>query len=117
VAGLTAAVVWASGCLSERSRPGPPALQIAFGKTAVHSPDTLTGQVQVSDPDGLDSVWLTVDSTRAAADAFLATSYAAPFSLKIRSGYTTGQHVPVRLEARDLSGFRSALDTFVVVAP
>jgi hypothetical protein len=117
VAGLTAVVVWASGCLSERPRPGPPALQIEFGKTAVHSPDTLTGQVQASDPDGLDSVWLTVDSSRGGADAFLATSYAAPFSFKIRSGYTAGQHVPVRLEARDLSGFRSTLDTFVVVAP
>ncbi len=110
-------MVWAFGCLSERPRPGPPALQIELDRTAVDSPDTVTGHIHVSDPDGLDSIWLTVDSSRAVADAFLATSYGAPFSLKIRSGYTTGQHVSVRLEARDLSSFRSTLDTFVVVAP
>ncbi len=110
-------MLWVSGCLTERPRPGPPALQIELDQTAVHSPDTLTGHVQVSDPDGLDSVWLTVDSSLASADAFLETTYGASFSLSVRSGYTPGQHVPVRLAARDLLGFLSTLDTSVVVTP
>ena len=108
-------MLWASGCLSERPRPGPPALQIVLDQTTVHSPDTLTGHIQVSDPDGLDSIWLTVDASQAAADVFLETSYGASFGLAVRSGLTAGQRVPVRLEARDLLGFRSALDTSVVV--
>jgi len=110
-------VVWASGCLSERPRPGPPALQIVFDQTSVHSPDTLTGQIYVSDPDGLDSVWLTVDSAHAAADVFLQTSYGSSFSLRVGSGRSTGQRVPVQLRARDLLGFQGTLDTSVVVAP
>ncbi len=105
----------ALGCLSERPRPGPPALEIELDRTAVHSPDTLTGHIQVSDPDGLDSIWLTVDASQASADAFLETSYGASFGLAVRSGFGDGQRIPVRLEARDLLGFRSTLDTSVVV--
>ncbi len=108
-------MVWASGCLSERPRPGPPALQIELDRTAVHSPDTVTGHISVSDPDGLDSIWLTVDASQAAADVFLETSYGASFGLAVRSGFGAGQKVPVRLEARDLLGFRSTLDTSVVI--
>lgn len=108
-------MAWASGCLSERPRPGPPALQIELDRTAVHSPDTLTGHIQASDPDGLDSVWLTVDASQAAADAFLETSFGSTFGLPVRSGFGVGQRIPVRLEARDLLGFRSALDTSVVI--
>lgn len=114
-AGLAAAVLWASGCLSERPRPGPPALQIRLDRTAVNSPDTVTGHIEVSDPDGLDSIWLTVDASQAAADAFLQTTYGASFGLAVRSGFGTGQKVPVRLEARDLLGFKSSLDTSVVI--
>lgn len=115
VAALAAAALSASGCLTERPRPGPPALQIELDRTTVHSPDTLTGHLQASDPDGLDSVWLTVDASQAAADAFLQTTYGARFALAVRAGLPVGQRVPVRLEARDLLGFRSALDTSVVV--
>lgn len=114
-AALTAAVLWASGCLTERPRPGPPALQIELDRTAVLSPDTVTGHIQVSDPDGLDSIWLTVDASQAAADVFLQTSYGASFGLAVRSGFGAGQRIPVRLEARDLLNFRSTLDTFVVI--
>jgi hypothetical protein len=69
----------------------------------------------VSDPDGLDSIWLTVDVTQAAADVFLETSYGAQFGLAVRSGFGNGQRIPIRLEARDLLGFRSTLDTAVVI--
>jgi len=110
-------VVWGSGCLSERPRPGPPALQIVFDQTTVHSPDTLTGHIHVSDPDGLDSVWLTVDSAQAAADVFLETSYGASFSLRVSAGHSAGNRVPVQLRARDLLGFMGTLDTAVVVGP
>ena len=108
-------MVWGSGCLTERPRPGPPALQIVLDRTVVHSPDTVTGHIEASDPDGLDSIWLTVDASQAAADVFLETTYGASFGLPVRSGFGPGQKVPVRLEARDLLGFRSTLDTSVVI--
>ncbi len=111
----------AAGCLSERPRPAPPVLAIVIDSDTIRSTtpnDTLTGSVRVTDPDGLDSIWLQVDTTRVGVDGLFATVFERPFRFGVRSGLTPSTQVPVVLEARDVVGFRSRLDTFVtVVAP
>jgi hypothetical protein len=110
----------AASCLSERPRPAPPVLAIVIDSTSVRSTtpnDTLTGSVSAQDADGLDSIWLQVDSTRVGADGMLATTFQRPFRFAIRAGLPPTSHVPVVVEARDVLGFRSQLDTFVTVAP
>ena len=110
----------ASACLSERPRPAPPTLAIVLQSTTVHSTtpnDTLGGSVRVADAAGLDSVWLQVDGNHAAADGLLAPTYQSAFRVPIPAGLMAGMAVPVSLAARDVVGFRSQLDTFVIVVP
>lgn len=104
-------------CLSERPRPAPPVLSITLDKTTVHSPDTLTGAVGARDEDGLDSIWVSVDAVRTGEDGLLQTSFERPIRFAIRTGHAPGTRIPVQLEARDLTGFRSELDTIVTVVP
>jgi len=113
----------AAACLSERPRPGPPTLSIVFDDTTVQSTtpnDTLRGTVRIQDADGLDSVWMQLvmqaDTVRAGADALFETAYRNRFRFAIRAGIPAGT-LPVKVEARDLVGFRSQLDTFVTVVP
>jgi len=104
-------------CLSEPPRPGPPRLIIALDSVTIHSTtpnDTLTGSVGAEDPDGLDSLWLQVDTIRVGVDGLFDTAYRNRFRLPIRAGLPPGR-VPVSLEARDVLGFLSQLDTFVTV--
>lgn len=110
----------AAACLSERPRPAPPVLGIVLDSTTIHAGphDSVTGSVSATDPDGLDSVWLQVDTTRVGVDGLFETVFERPFRFGVRSGLTPSTQVPVVLEARDVVGFRSRLDTFVtVVAP
>ncbi len=110
----------AIGCLSERPRPAPPVLAIVIDSTTIHAGlhDSVTGSVSAADPDGLDSIWLQVDTTRVGVDGLFETVFERPFRFGVRSGLTPSTQVPVVLEARDVVGFRSRLDTFVtVVAP
>ncbi len=104
-------------CLSERPRPAPPVLGVTLAQATVHSPDTLTGSVSAQDPDGLDSIWVSVDAVRVGEDGLLAPSFERPFRFAIRAGHVPGDRVPVVVEARDVAGFKSALDTGVTVAP
>lgn len=108
----------AASCLSERPRPGPPTLSIVLDATTVRSTtpsDTVRGSIRVTDADGLDSIWMQVDAARDSADALFETLYDSRFRFAIRAGLPSGYHVPVTLEARDLVGFTSQLDTFVTV--
>ncbi len=109
----------AAACLSERPRPGPPLLSIVLDSDTVRSTtpnDTLRGTVRVEDSDGLDSIWMQVDTARAGADALFETAYRNRFRFAIRAGIPAGT-LPVKVEARDVVGFRSQLDTFVTVVP
>jgi hypothetical protein len=116
-AGLAAAL---AGCLSERPRPAPPQLSIMLDATTIRSTtpnDTLTGSVRAADSDGLDSLWLQVDTIHVGVDAAFDLVYQNRFRLAVRSGLPQGTQVPVVLQARDVVGFRSQLDTFVTVVP
>lgn len=106
----------AAGCYEERARPGPPQLSMTFDQAEVQSPDTLTGDVRVHDPDGIDSLWLVVDTVRNGYEGFLVETLEAPFAVEIPSGRSPGEAIPLILEARDILGYVSTLDTFVRVA-
>ena len=112
---LTGAALLVVACQSDRDRPGPPRLAITLNQDSVGSPDTLTGTVRADDLDGIDSVWLQVDTTVSAADALLDRTFIATFRGNINSGHVLGDRVLVRLTARDVTGFVGGLDTFVVV--
>lgn len=78
-------------------------------------PDTLSGTVRAEDTDGLDSVWVTVDSAVAGEDGGFDAVFSAPFRFLIGPGKTPGTVLPVQVRARDIAGFQVARDTFVVV--
>jgi hypothetical protein len=80
-------------------------------------PDTLTATVRAEDPDGVDSVWVTVDSVAAGEDGSLDRVFTAQFRFPIGAGKSAGTHVPVQLRARDGAGFQATRDSFVVVVP
>ncbi len=113
---LAAAVAAAAACQTDRDRPGPPRIGITFDVDSVTSPDTLTGSVRADDPDGIDSLWLSVDSaTPLGADGLLRPSFQAPFRAEVPAGHGLGSRIPVSLTARDISGYVGRLDTFVPV--
>jgi hypothetical protein len=113
---LAVAVAAAVACQTDRDRPGPPRIGITFDQDSVTSPDTLTGSVRADDPDGIDSLWLSVDSaTPLGADGLLQPSFQAPFRAEVPAGHVLGDRIPVSLVARDISGYVGGLDTFVTV--
>lgn len=105
-----------TACYEERGRPGPPQLSVTLDQLEVESPDTLGGYVRASDPDGVDSLWLTVDTLRYGIEGFLLEDVEGRFVVPIGAGLSPGSPVPLRFEARDLLGFVATLDTFVKVA-
>ena len=112
-AGLVALL---AGCLEDRPRPAPPRLSIHFDRDSISSPDTLSGTIRADDPIGIDSVWITVDtSARVGADGGFNTTFEAPFVFLVGGGFPPGRRIPVQLEGRDIGGFDDVLDTFVVV--
>jgi len=115
---LIAGVACLTACFGERPRPAPPQLAIALAKVLVRSPDTLRGTIHAEDPDGLDSVWLTLDGLpRIGEDGLLETVFDAPFVLLVPRGYGPGDRIPVTVTARDVVGFTGELDTVVRVSP
>jgi hypothetical protein len=106
----------AAACQVNRDRPGPPRLTITIDQDSVGSPDTLTGTVRVEDVDGIDSVWLAVDSAPPIGeDGLLAPTFFAPFKAGVGGGHVFGQRIDVRLSSRDITGFTGVLDTSVAV--
>jgi hypothetical protein len=92
-------------------------LSITLTQTTLTSPDTLSGTVRAEDRDGIDSVWVTVDTVRAGEDGFLEPIVIATFRFQIPVGLPPTTVLPVRVEARDLAGFRTILDTVVTIVP
>lgn len=86
-------------------------------RTKLQSPDTLTGRVRAEDEDGLDSIWVTSSGDTLAQDGFFDLVFVSRFRFNVAAGLPPGTVVPVRLEARDVPGFTSAVDTFAVVVP
>jgi hypothetical protein len=107
-----------AGCLPERPRPGPPQVTILLDKIRVRSPDTLTGTLRAQDAAGIDSVWLTLESTpQLGTDGLMQAVFQAPFRTFIPRGHGPGERLAVTVTARDLDGFVGQRDTFVTVVP
>ena len=79
--------------------------------------DTLEGTADVGDFDGLDSVWITVDSVVAGEDAGFDQHFFTRFRFAIRAGRVPSTRIPVQIRARDIAGFEAKRDTYVVVVP
>jgi hypothetical protein len=110
--------VLVAACLSERERPSPPLVTVTLSDNNVTSPDTLRGTVRAEDRDGIDSLWVTLGTQqRAGTDGFFERTVLVPFRLDVPPGLSPGTVLDIRLEARDIVGFRSILDTLVVVIP
>ncbi len=80
-------------------------------------PDTLSGTVRAEDTDGLDSIWVTVDSAVAGEDGGFDRVFSAPFRFLIGAGKTPGTVLSVQIRARDIAGFQVIRDTSVTVVP
>ena len=57
-----------------------------------------------------------VDTVRFGIEGFLVEELEGPFSAVIPAGRSPGEAIPLTLEARDILGYVSTLDTFVRVA-
>jgi hypothetical protein len=112
-----------AGCLTERPRPAPPTLALSLNKTTVQSrstpaPDTLVVNVRAEDEDGIDSVWVQLaQEAPVGADGLLDPVLEGPFRVIVPPGLGTGMLLPVKVQARDVVGFRSERDTSVTVGP
>ena len=80
-------------------------------------PDTIAGTVRADDPDGLDSVWVSVDLVLAGEDGGLRRTFSAPFRFTVGSGKPPTTRIPITIRARDIAGFEASRDTFVTVVP
>jgi hypothetical protein len=121
---LAACGLWlVAACLTERPRPAPPALALSLNKTTVKSrstpaPDTLVVNVRAEDEDGIDSVWVQLaQETPVGADGLLDPVLEGPFRVIVPAGLGNGIVLPVKVQARDVVGFRSERDTSVTVGP
>ena len=95
----------AAGCLEERPRPAPPLVSFQVDAPTVCSPDTVSGDLRAEDPDGIDSLWITVDGQVEGIDGLLEPVLESSFKLLIRPGLGVGSSVLVLIRARDLTGF------------
>jgi hypothetical protein len=112
--GLAATAILA--CQTNRDRPGPPRLTLTIDQDSVQSPDTLTGSLRADDVDGIDSIWLAVDSDPPlGADGLLEPTFIASFRAGVHGGHLLGDRISVRFTARDRSAYVGGLDTFVIV--
>jgi len=79
--------------------------------------DTVSGSVHVADPDGIDSVWVTVGSEQQVHDGGFSPGFTATYRFIIPAGQQAGTHIPMSFRARDVAAFETQRDTYVVVVP
>lgn len=77
----------------------------------------MSGTVHATDADGIDSVWVTVDTQQRAVDGGFNQSVTSPYRFIIPAGQQPGTHIPMSFRARDVAAFVTQRDTYVVVIP
>lgn len=109
----------AAACLGERERPGPPQITVTIDDPTVTTSrtDTVAGNVRADDADGVDSVWVTLDTAQMAEDAGFAQGFSFRYRFTVAAGRSPGERIPLVLRARDVAGFEVQRDTYVVVVP
>lgn len=75
----------------------------------------MTGIVSTEDPDGIDSVWVTLDSVELGESGGFDQFFSHRYRFFVAPGRTLGEQVPLRFRSRDISGFEVQRDTYVVV--
>ncbi len=73
--------------------------------------------MRAEDTDGLDSVWVTVDSVVAGEDGGFNPVFSSTFRFLIGPGKSPNTVLQVEIRARDIAGFQVTRDTTVVVVP
>ena len=108
----------ATACLGERERPGPPSLTFTIDDPLVVSSrlDTVAGTVRVDDPDGVDSVWVTLETTLKGESGGFEQVFSSGYRFVVQ-GFQPPEHIPLTFRARDVAGFVVQRDTYVVVIP
>lgn len=73
--------------------------------------------MRVSDPDGLDSIWVTLDSVEKGDDGGFDRAFSSRWLFVLTAGRNEGEVLPLTFRARDVAGFVAERDTQVVVGP
>jgi hypothetical protein len=92
-------------CETSRTRPGPPTVTInpPVGST-VFSPDTLDFSVSAQDPDGLDSLNVTVFDATKEYETDFNTETSVQVSVLVPAGLLPGSFIKILAKAQDLTG-------------
>ena len=108
----------ATACLGERERPGPPRISFTIDDPLVVSSrqDTVAGNIRVDDPDGIDSVWVTLQNEERGDDGGFEPVFSSHYRFVVQ-GFSPSDHIPLTFRARDVAGFEVQRDTYVVVIP
>ena len=78
--------------------------------------DTVAGNIRVDDPDGIDSVWITLESVEQADDGGFNQAFSSRYRFVVQ-GFAPSTQIPLSFRARDIAGFEVLRDTYVVVIP
>lgn len=71
----------------------------------------------MSDADGLDSVWVALDSVEKGEDGGFDQAFSSRWRFVVTAGRNPGDILPLTFRARDIAGFVAQRDTYVVVGP
>lgn len=107
-----------AACLGERERPGPPILTFTIDDPLVVSTrqDTVAGRIHVDDSDGIDSVWVMLETVEQGENGGFEQAFTWDYKFVVQGFQPTAQ-IPLRFRARDIAGFEVQRDTYVVVIP
>jgi hypothetical protein len=78
--------------------------------------DTVAGTVRVDDSDGIDSVWVTLETIEKGENGGFEHVFSSRYRFVVQ-GFSPSEHIPLTFRARDVAGFVVQRDTYVVVIP
>lgn len=77
----------------------------------------MAGSVRVEDADGLDSVWVRLETVEEGYDGGFNRVFDSRYRFVVGQGFNPGEQIPLTFRARDIAGFVVQRDTYVVVVP